>query len=198
MLPERRSSPRGVPAGPVSAPRPPPVVLPPPAAAPSPPSPVPAPPVKPRWGAPHSRPHAGWSLERVFFKPIKAHNGKRDSKKRREGGTEEACGHTRGRTQRAGQQQAGAPLLPHTKEKGMTDPEGRKRCPGRGALLAGTPPPGPTLAITPQGKVAMSEPGEVQLLPHSSASGKPVTSPTSLRGCAPCVKVSLYRRRRGT
>lgn len=29
----------------------------------------------------------------------------------------------------------------------MTDPEGRKRCPGRGALLAGTPPPGPTLAI---------------------------------------------------
>lgn len=194
MPPQRRSSPHGVPAGLVAAPRPPPVALPPPAAAPSPPSPVPAPPPKPRWGALHSRPHAGWWLERVFFKPIKAHNGKRGPKKRREGGTEEACGHTGphtgGRTHRAGQQQAGAALLPHTGRKGMTDPEERKHCPGQGALLAHRPPVPPSPS-PPQGNVAMSAPGEVQLLPHSSASGKPVTSPTSLRGCAPCVKVSL-------
>lgn len=49
----------------------------------------------------------------------------------------------------------------------------------------------------PPMQTAMSALIEVQL-PHSSAPGKPVTSPSSLTGCTPCMNASLYFKRMGS
>lgn len=76
----------------------------------------------------------------------------------------------------------------------------RWQIPRKGALMKSwrallAPSPSPSVA---KATLAVSEPAGLQLLPQSSASGNPVTSPTSLKGCTPCVNTSLYLSRMGS
>lgn len=91
------------------------------------------------------------------------------------------------RAARRGLRTAGPRCGQQRPDSGSTGRGRARPRPGAVAVLRAPPPSRQT---------ATSGPKEVQL-PHSSAPGKPVTSPTSLTGCAPCLKASLYFRRTG-
>lgn len=85
-------------------------------------------------------------------------------------------------------------LLPGTKRRKEVA-DSQKRCSYEELASTAGPSPSPSVA---KATLAVSEPAGLQLLPQSSASGNPVTSPTSLKGCTPCVNTSLYLSRMGS